>query len=94
VLEPCGATNWAAPTFAVPEKDGRVRIVSKFRTLNKVILRRVYPLPRIEDILAKQFGYAFFTKLDIAMQLYTLELDNEAKDLCAIVTPFGKYRYC
>ena len=93
VLGCCGASEWAAPTFIIPKKDGRVRFITDFRELNKRIKRKIYPFPIITNILRKRNGYAFFTKLDISMQFYTFMLDDESQNLCVTVTPYGNYKY-
>jgi hypothetical protein len=92
-LTRCGVSSWGSPTFFQPKKDGRIRVLTDFRYLNSQLHRRIYPLPRIQDILSKRKGYKYFTKIDISMQYYTFELDEESSWLCVTVTPFGKFRY-
>ena len=67
--------------------------MSDFCGLNKALKRKTHPIPRIGDILARRTGFQFLSKLDISMQYYTFELDEESSELCTITTPFGLYRY-
>jgi hypothetical protein len=93
VLSPQGAREWGSPTFVTPKKDNTFCWVSNLQELNKVVLRKQYPLPIISDILCKGTSYAFFSKLDISFQYYMFPLDEESKDLRTIVTPFAKHHY-
>ena len=94
VIEETGDSEWGSAAFGTPKKDGTIRVVADLRALNKVIRPRRYPMPIVLDLLRKRLGYKFFSKLDISMQYWTFELDEESKDLCTIVTPFGTYRHC
>jgi len=93
VLEPTGRSEWISGTFIIPKKDGRVRWITDFRALNRALKRKVYPIPRIQDILARRSGYKVLSKLDISMQYYTFELDPDSRELTTFATPFGLYRY-
>ena len=93
VLRKVGASEWLCPSFPIPKKDGRIRFISDMRSLNKVLKRKVYNLPRIQDILNRRTGHKHFTKIDISMQCHTFELDSSSQELCTICTPFGNYRY-
>jgi len=93
-LRPFRATDWAFPTFLIPKKNDRVSWISDFRELNDLIERPQYPLPRIQQIMLKQKSYKYFTKIDLSMMFYCFELVDEArKELCTIVTPYGKFQY-
>jgi hypothetical protein len=93
VLKRVNRSEWAAPTFIIPKKDGTVRFISDFRELNKRIKRKPYPIPNIQEMLMNLEGFQYATSLDLNMGYYHIELDPDSKKYCTIVLPFGKFEY-
>jgi hypothetical protein len=93
VLRKVNRSEWAAPTFIIPKKNGTVRFISDFRELNKRIIRKPYPIPKIQDLLLKLKGFKYATSLDLNMGYYHTELTPYSQQLCTIVLPMGKYEY-
>ena len=93
VLKRVNRSEWAAPTFIVPKKDGRVRFVSDFRELNKRIKRMPYPIPNIQEMMLNLEGFQYATALDLNMGYYHIKLDPDSRKLCTIILPFGKFEY-
>ena len=93
ILKCINRSEWAVPTFIIPKKDGSIHFISDFREINKRIKRKPYPIPKIQDLLMKLEGFQYATSLDLNMGYYHIELTPFSKQLCTIVTPFGKYEY-
>jgi hypothetical protein len=87
------AGPWCAPTFIIPKKDGRVRIITDYRKLNKMILRRPWPMPHIMDMIQDIGTYTFVTALDLSMGYYHLLLSDELSMMSTFMVPGGLYRY-
>ena len=93
VLEKDSNSQWAAPTFIIPKKEGTVCLVTDFRQLNKALKRKPFPIPNIQDILQKLGGFTYATALDLNMGYYNIRLDPYAASLCTLILPWGKYQY-
>ena len=79
------------PMLCIPKKDGAIRTVDDMRKLNECILRRVYPLPQLMDMLYQHNKWQFIIVLNLTLCYYSYKLDEESSWYCVLVTPFGKY---
>jgi hypothetical protein len=93
VLEPCDDSEWGAPCFITPKKDGSVRFLTDFRKLNRLLRRKPWPIPLIQHMLQTLEGFKYASSLDLNMGYYTIRLNPDAQNLCTIVLPWGKYKY-
>ncbi len=82
-----------SPTFIIPKKDSTVHTISDFKELNKRIVRKPCPIPKISTILQELEGFTYATALDLNMGYYTIRLDKTASEMCTIIFPWGKYSY-
>jgi len=91
VLKKANRSEWAAPTFIIPKKDGSVRFISDFRELNKRTLRKPCPIPNVQAMMLNLEGFQWATSLDLNMGYCHIRLDPASKQLCTVVLLFGKH---
>jgi hypothetical protein len=59
------SSPWGAPVLFVPKKDGSQRMCVDYRSLNNVIMKNKYLLPRVEDLFDQRRGARIFLKIDL-----------------------------
>ena len=80
VLKDDTGSRWASPSFIIPKSDNSVRFLSDFRQLNKKIVRKPYPLPKILDLMQTLQGFTYATTFDLNMVHYTISLDKKVRN--------------
>jgi hypothetical protein len=93
VLDRQPASEWASPSFIIPKKNRTVRFLSNFWEVDKRLIRKPFPIPKISMVLQELEGFTFATALDLNMGYYTIRLDPDASRICTIIFPWGKYCY-
>ena len=90
-IEPSNSP-WSSPWFFIKKKDGSLRPVQDYRTVNKWTVHDVFPIPRIEQILESLHGRTLFTALDIHWGYHNIQICPEDWWKAAFKTPFGLYQ--
>ncbi len=98
VIERQPSSEWASPSFIIPKKDQTVHFLSDFWEVNKRLVRKPIPIPKISTVLQEIKGFFYATTLDLNMGYYTIRLDSDASKICMLyflggITPTRDYRW-
>jgi hypothetical protein len=91
-IEP-SSSPYGAPVLFVQKKDGSLRMCIDYRAINKITIKNKYPLPRIDDILDKLNGCAYFSSIDLKSGYHQLIIDKNDIPKTAFRTPIGHYQF-
>ena len=64
---------WGGPSYRIPKKDQTVRFISDVRKVNKCIVRKPFPIPKISTVLQQFEDFTLATALDLNMDFIPLD---------------------
>ncbi|KAI3701816.1 hypothetical protein L6452_27177 [Arctium lappa] len=87
------SSPWGAPILFVKKKDGTMRMCVDYRELNKIIIKNIYPLPRIDDLFDQLQGASYFSIIDLRSGYHHLKVREEDVPKTTFRTRYGHYEF-
>jgi hypothetical protein len=70
-------SSWGASVLLVKKKDGSVLLCVDYQQLNKVIIKKKYPLPRIDDLMDHLVVAQVFSKIDLRSRHHQIRVKSK-----------------
>jgi len=77
----------------VKKKDGTLRLCIDYRQLNEVTIKNRYPLPRIDDLFDQLKGAKVFSKNDLRLGYYQMQIKGQDVPKTAFRTRYGHFEF-
>jgi len=87
------SASYASLILFVEKKDESLRFCVDYRKLNALIKRNRYPLPLIDETLARIQDSRYLTRLNIIAAFNKLRMHSGSEDLTTFITSFDFYKY-
>ncbi|GJT74809.1 putative reverse transcriptase domain-containing protein [Tanacetum coccineum] len=87
------SSPWGAPVLFVKKKDGSFRMCIDYRELNKLTVKNLYPLPRIDGLFDQLQGSSVYSKIDLQSGYHQLRVREEDFSKTAFKTRYGHYEF-
>lgn len=84
---------YSSRVVLVKKRNGRYRLCVNFKALNQLVERDRFPLPVIEDQVAKLEGMKYFSTMDMKNGFFHVELTEDSKKYTAFVTENGQFEF-
>lgn len=84
---------YSSPLLVVGKKDGSLRLCVDYRALNLHTKKDRFPLPSIDEILAKLGGACSYSTLDACSGYWQLSMDPASIEKTAFSTPSAHYEF-
>lgn len=83
----------AAPILFAKKADGSLRLCVYYRKLKELTTKDPYPIPLIDEIMARISKSKIFTKLDIQQAFHRIRMTEDSEDYTTFRTRYGTYKY-
>ena len=79
--------------MVVGKKDGTLRVVIDYRALNDITVKDAYPLPDIEECVARLANMRYFSTYDAKSGFHQVPMHPDDAAKTAFLSVFGLYEF-